>query len=110
MKKNVKITILKSEVNNELAKQYAIPDFEACPFHKPGQIFISDGEHKPDGLCEYAWLPMKEMVKMLSEGELLQPKGTWMLDDDKGIFTCVDGLRPVIMLIESIEPETGVQK
>lgn len=26
MKKNVKITILKSEVNNELAKQYAIPN------------------------------------------------------------------------------------
>ena len=27
----------------------------------------------------------------------------WMLDDDKGIFACVDGLRPVIMLIEVIE-------
>ena len=53
---------------------------------------------------------MKEMVKMLSEGELLQPRGTWMLDDDKGVFTCVDGLRPVIMLIESIESETNVQK
>jgi len=26
-----------------------------------------------------------------------------MLDDDKGIFACVDGLHPAIMLIEAIE-------
>lgn len=41
---------------------------------------------------------------------MLQPKGTWMVDDDKGIFTCVDGLCPVIMLIESIKPETDIQR
>ncbi len=102
MKRTVKITILKSEVDTALAEKYAIPDFAPCPFHKPGQVFFSDGDHKPDGLCEYAWQPMKEMVNMLSEGELLQPKGTWMVDDDKGIFACVDGLRPVIMLIEAV--------
>lgn len=102
MKRDVRITILKSEVDQKLAEQYAIPGFEACPFHKAGQVFVSDGEHKPEGLCQYAWEPMKEMVKMLSEGELLQPRGTWMVDDDKGIFSCVDGLRPVIMLIETI--------
>lgn len=103
MRKNVKITILKSEVDHELARQYAIPLFEACPFHKPGQVFVSDGENKPEKLCEYAWLPIKDMVNKLAKGELLQPRGTWMLDDDKGIFACVDGLRPVIMLIEAIE-------
>ena len=101
MKYNVKITILKSEVYKDIAEKYAIPNFEACPFHKAGQVFISDGENKPEELCEYAWQPMKEMVKMLSEGKLLQPKGTWMIDDDKGIFACVDGIRPVIMLIEA---------
>lgn len=102
MKHKVKITILKSEVDKELAQEYAIPNFEPCPFHKAGQVFTSDGKHKPDGLCVYAWQPIKEMVQMLSNGELLQPKGTWMRDDDKGIFTCVDGLRPVIMLIEAM--------
>ena len=105
MKHNVKITILNSEVDKKLAEEYAIPNFEACPFHKAGQVFISDGEHKPDGLCVYAWQPIKDMVKMLSNGELLQPKGTWMRDDDKGVFTCVDGLRPVIMLIEATDIE-----
>ena len=28
---------------------------------------------------------------------MLQPKGTWMKDDYKGVFSCVDGLRPLIM-------------
>ena len=100
MKYKVKITILKSGMDKELVERYAIPDFEACPFHKAGQVYISDGDNKPDGLCEYAWKPIQEMVKRLSDGELLQPSGTWMRDDDKGVFSCVDGLRPVIMLIE----------
>lgn len=103
MKRMVKITILKADVDTELAEKYAIPNFQPCPFHKAGQVFFSDGNHKPDGLCEYAWEPIRAQVKMLSEGKLLQPKGTWMLDDDKGIFTCVDGLRPVIMLIEAVK-------
>ena len=39
--------------------------------------------------------------------KMLQSKGTWMKDDDKGVFSCVDGLRPVIMLIERIDiPES----
>ena len=103
MRRNVKITILRSEVYKDIAEKYAIPNFQPCPFHKAGDVFISDGENKPEGLCEYAWKPMEEMVKMLSRGELLQPKGTWMADDDKGIFACVDGIRPVIMLIEAQE-------
>ena len=103
MNYQVKITILKSELDKELVDRYAIANFEACPFHKAGQVFISDGDNKPDGLCEYAWKPIQEMVKLLSEGKLLQPKGTWMKDDDKGVFSCVDGLRPVIMLIERIQ-------
>lgn len=102
MKYKVKITILKTEMDKELVEKYAIPNFEACPFHRAGQIYISDGENKPDGLCEYAWKPIQEMVKSLSKGELLQPSGTWMKDDYKAIFSCVDGLRPVIMLIERI--------
>ena len=53
-------------------------------------------------MCEYAWEPISGPVKMLSQGELLQPRGTWMRDDDKGVFCCVGGLRPVVMLIEGV--------
>ena len=103
MKRDVKITILKSEVDEKLAGDYAIPNFGPYPFHKAGQVFISDGEHKPSDLCEYAWKPIEAMVASLSHGELLQPRGTWMRDDDKGVFACVDGLSPVIMLIEAVD-------
>ncbi len=96
----MKITILKAKVDSELAEKYGITNFPPCPFHTPGQVFYSDGDTKPECLCEYAWQPMAEMVKLLSEGKPLQPSGTWMADDDKGVFACVDGLRPVIMLIE----------
>ena len=102
MSDKVKITILKSEIDKDLAERYAILDFKACPFHKAGQVYVSDGENMPDGMCEYAWDSIKEPVRMLSEGKMLQPKGTWMKDDDKGVFSCVDGLRPVIMLIERL--------
>lgn len=109
MKKLVKITILKSAIDAALAAQYAIPDFKPCPFHKAGQIFYSDGEHKPKELCEYAWQPIKAMVKLLADGQLLQPKGTWMRDDDKGVFSCVDGLRPVIMLLEAVPSSNALK-
>ncbi len=68
-------------------------------------MFVSDGERKPSGLCEYARKPIEAMAASLSRGEPLQPKGTWMRDDDKGVFACVDGLRPVIMLIEATDAE-----
>lgn len=42
-------------MDQELAKQYAILGFEVCPFHKAGQTFVSNDEHKPEGLYEYAW-------------------------------------------------------
>ena len=39
----------------------------------------------------------------LARGELIQPSGTWLRDDSKGVFACVDGVRPVIMLVEAME-------
>ena len=37
MKRDVRITILKSEVDKNLAENYAIPNFGPCPFNKAGQ-------------------------------------------------------------------------
>ena len=101
--KNVKITIINTEYYKDIAEKYAVAGLPACPIHKVGQTFISDGINKPKDLCMYAWLPIKEMVGQISRGELMLPKGTWMRDDDKGVFACVDGIRPVIMLVEAID-------
>ncbi len=103
MSRPVRITILKSELDEDLAQQYALPSFGVCPFHEAGQVFVSDGEHKPEGLCRYAWTPIEEMVARLSKFGTLLPENAGSKDPGKGVFACVDGLRPVIMLIERDE-------
>lgn len=52
MHNKVKNTILKSDIDKNLPMQYAINNFKACPFHKAGQVFFSDGDNKPERLCE----------------------------------------------------------
>ena len=36
MHKKVKITVLRTEYDQELAEQYAIPNLGMCPFHQKG--------------------------------------------------------------------------
>ena len=36
MHKKVKITVLRTKYYQELAEQYAIPNFGKCPFHQKG--------------------------------------------------------------------------
>ena len=101
MHKKVKITVLRTEYDQELAEQYAIPNLGMCPFHQKGQVLYSDGINPPDGMCGVAWQWLAPFVHQLSEGELLQPTGTWLKDDRVGVFACPDGIRPVIFLLEA---------
>lgn len=101
MHKKVKITVLRTEYYQELAEQYAIPNFGMCPFHQKGQVLYSDGINPPDGMCGVAWQVIAPMVRQLSLGELVQPSGTWLNDDTIGVFACPDGIRPVIFLLEA---------
>ena len=40
--KNVKITILKTTLDAELAAQYGVPGLTACPMMREGQVFYAD--------------------------------------------------------------------
>ena len=40
--KKVKITILKTMLNEDLAKEYGIPGLKACPMMKVGDVFYAD--------------------------------------------------------------------
>ena len=51
MRKNVKITVLRTEYYQDLAEQYAIPNLGMCPFHQKGQVLYSDGINPPEGMC-----------------------------------------------------------
>lgn len=51
--KKVKITVLKTTLDKELAGEYGAVGLTACPMMKEGQIFYADYA-KPEGFCDEA--------------------------------------------------------
>lgn len=99
-----KITILRTTLQEDLAREYGVPGLGTCPLMKEGQVFYADYA-KPDGFCDEAWKAIYQYVFALANGANLQ--STWYFDDwineehkDVAICSCNDGLRPVIMKIE----------
>ena len=90
--KKVKITVLKTTLDKELAKEYGADGLTACPMLKEGQIFYADYV-KPEGFCDEAWKAIYQYAFALSHGA---EKGV-------AICSCNDGLRPVIFKLEATE-------
>ena len=65
--KKVKITVLKTTLDQELAAEYGVEGLKACPMLKAGQVFYGDYA-KPDGLCDEAWKVMYQYVFALAHG------------------------------------------
>lgn len=101
MHKKVRITVLRTEYDQELAEQYEIPNLGMCLFHQKGQVLYSDGINPPDGMCGVAWQVIDLVARQLSLGELVQPSGIWLNDDTIGVFACPNGIRTVICLLEA---------
>lgn len=102
MMKKCKLTILKTTLQEDLAKEYGIPNLGTCPLMKEGQVFYADYA-KPEGFCDEAWKAIYQYVFALAHGA-----DDWYFDDwidtkkHKGtaICSCNDGLRPVIIKVE----------
>ncbi len=62
-----KITVLETQFNEKLAKEYGVENIGPCPFHKVGQIFEA-GYAKPEGLCDEAWKAIQHYVFALVHG------------------------------------------
>lgn len=103
----VKITVLKTTLDRELADEYGIENLSTCPFHKPGQVFYADYA-KPEGLCDEAWKAMYQYAFALShmEGDDLFYYGDWIRKPGVAICACNDGLRPVIFKLERTDEES----
>ena len=56
----VRITVLKTTLDEELARQYGVPGLTACPMLRAGQVFYADYA-KPEGLCDEAGRPFTSM-------------------------------------------------
>lgn len=76
--KKVKITVLKTHFDEELAAEYGAGGLKACPMHKAGQVFYADYA-KPQGLCDEAWKAMYQYVFALAHGA------------ENGLFTTATG-------------------
>ena len=104
----VKITVLKTTLDEELAQQYGVKGLTACPMLCEGQVFYADYA-KPEGLCDEAWKAIYQYVFALAHGAGNETFyfGDWIRVPGVAICSCNDGLRPVIFKLEATkEPST----
>ena len=104
--KKVRITVLKTTLDEALARQYGAPGLKACPMLRAGQVFYADYA-KPEGLCDEAWKAIYQYVFALAHGagEGLFYFGDWIREKGVAICSCNDGLRPVIFKLEATDEE-----
>lgn len=98
----VKITVLKTTLDKELAEEYGAEGLTACPMHKEGQVYMADYA-KPENFCDEAWKAIYQYVFALAHGtgSQLFYYGDWIKKPGVAICSCNDGIRPVIFKIES---------
>ena len=105
----VKITILKTTLDKELATEYGIDGLTACPMMKAGDVFYADYA-KPQGFCDEAWKAIYQYVFALAHGagKSLFYYGDWIKKPGVAIVSCNDGLRPVIMKLEATDEKSKI--
>ena len=101
--KRVKITVLRKVCHQDLIARYENPIEHACDLEE-GQVFITEGWKKPEGLCDSAWESMSPFVMTLAHGGEDIYEG-WMKNKKSVMISCNDGFRPVSFLIEALDEE-----
>ena len=100
----VKITVLRKTLQEDLAREYGVQGLGPCPMLREGQVFYADYA-KPDGLCDEAWKAIYQYVFALAHGaqDGLFYYGDWIRTPGVAICSCNDGLRPVIFKMEATD-------
>ena len=107
--KKVRITILKTTFQQELAEEYGIDGLTVCPLMEEGQVFYANYA-KPDGFCDEAWKAIYQYVFALAHGaDEIWYFGDWIKKPGVAIVSCNDGLRPVIMKLEATDIESTAE-
>lgn len=107
--KKVKITVLKTTLDEELVREYGAEGLTACPMLKAGQVFYSDYA-KPQGFCDEAWKAIYQYSFALAHGagnEVFY-YGDWIKTPGVAICSCNDGLRPVIFKLQATEERAEI--
>ena len=105
----VKITVLKTTFDEELAAEYGAAGLKACPMLKEGQVFYADYA-KPDGFCDQAWKALYPSAFALAHGAANDVfyYGDWIRVPGVAICSCNDGLRPVIFKLEATDERSEI--
>lgn len=104
--KKVKITILKTTFQEDLAKEFGVDGLTTCPLMKEGEVYYADYA-KPDGFCDEAWKAIYQYVFDLAHGvQEIWYYSDWIKTPGVAIVSCNDGLRPVIMKLEATDIES----
>ena len=106
----VKITVLKTTFDAELAARYGAEGLDACPMHREGQVFYADYA-KPEGFCDEAWKAVYQYAFALAHGagEGVFYYGDWIRTPGVAICSCNDGLRPVIFKLEATDEASTIE-
>ncbi len=62
----VRITVLKTTVDEELAQEYGAENMTPCPKHTTGQVYYADYA-KPEGFCDEAWKAIYQYAFALAQ-------------------------------------------
>jgi len=96
-----KITVLKTCLMKEIAQKMGKKSgFSECPVFKENQTFITKepfGTAMPENFCHVAWLSLETPVNVLAGG------GKYLGLEEKTVVSCMDGLRPVLFLVEPLD-------
>ena len=104
--KKVKITVLKTTLQEDLAREYGVEGLSVCPLMNEGEIYYADYA-KPEGFCDEAWKAVYQYVFALAHGvEEVWYYHDWNEKPGVAIVSCNDGLRPVIMKLEATDIES----
>lgn len=101
--KKCRITVMRVARYDDLIEKYENPILHACDL-KQGQVFVSNGWERPQGLCESAWESMSPFVLTLAHGGENLYDG-WMKNKRSAMISCNDGFRPVSFLIEALDDD-----
>jgi uncharacterized repeat protein (TIGR04076 family) len=97
--KKCKITVLRTTLFEDLRDEYMPAEFGVCPVMRAGDVFVTGGvfgNSIPQGFCEYAWQAVQNIACTLAGGGNV-------FGQDYNIACCNDGIRPVIMKLESVD-------
>ena len=108
--KKVKITILKTTLQEDLASEYGVDGLTTCPMMNEEEVYYADYA-KPENFCDEAWKAIYQYVFALAHGiDETWYYGDWIKTPGVAIVSCNDGLRPVIMKLEKTDIESKIEK